>query len=552
MPRRYRSEVLDHLGRVAGMYDELGIGEERDRALQQNPETRFVTVGSAVNAMVLTGRGCVHQQRYLGPRFFQNKPTQRLIAPGIEAQPLHEDTLGRALETLYAAGVTALYRLMAAMAAHRLGLTPTFAHLDRTSFHVDGRDNSREEPDEHSIHLTRGSSRDHRPDLHQVMLDLMVAHQAGIPVLMKPLRGHTSDARDFGPSVPAHMRQLQTTDGTTSLVADSALYRADTLQHLADTGTTWITRVPATLTEAQTVLEHAIPEAMLPLRDGDRDHAHTVTYGRVPQRWVLIDSEHRRPQAQRTVDKHWLKQSEAEGKACQQLCHTALACDAEAQQALATLTHGLSATALHEDHLRPTPRDRRRGRPGQGAQPDQGVYQIDGGLASSIAARQSLVAQHRCFILATHELDDRMLPPQELLDGDTGQKHVEHGVRFLKDPRFLAAALYLKKPERIRALLMVMTVGLLVYAALEYRLRQGRINFQATFPNQKGPPVQNPTARWVFQYFSGIHVRRIPGEGPSCSMSLINIDNCSNSWGVPTRHVIPENTRRFAECRVKY
>jgi transposase len=513
MPRLYRSEVLDHLGLVAGMYDELGIGEELDRTLQQNPETRFVTVGSAVKAMVLNGLGFVHQQLYLVPLFFQNKPTQRLIAPGIEAQHLHDDTLGRALDTLYAAGVTELYRLIAAMAVQRLGLTPTFAHLDSTSFHVDGRYNSNEEPDEHVIHITRGYSRDHRPDLNQVMLDLMVEHQAGIPVLMKPLSGNTSDARDFGQVVTEHIRQLQTTYGTTYLVADSALYSEENLQQLADTGTTWITRVPATLTEAQTALEQAIPEAMLPLRDGYRYQAHTVTYGSVPQRWVLIYSEHRRPQAQRTVDKHWLKQSEAEGKAFQKLCHTAFACEADAQQALATFTHGLYTTALHEYHIRPTPRYRRRGRPGQGIHPDQVVYQIEGGLASSTAAHQSLVAQHSCFILATNELDARMLPPQELLDGYKGQKHVEHGFRFLKDPRFLAASLYLKKPERIMALLMVMTVCLLVYAALEYRIRQGLINFQATFPNQKGQPVQNPTARWVFQYFSGIHVLRIPGKG---------------------------------------
>jgi hypothetical protein len=39
------------------MYDELGIGQELDRALQQTPETRFVTVGSAVKAMVLKWAG---------------------------------------------------------------------------------------------------------------------------------------------------------------------------------------------------------------------------------------------------------------------------------------------------------------------------------------------------------------------------------------------------------------------------------------------------------------------------------------------------------------
>jgi len=63
------------------------------------------------------------------------------------------------------------------------------------------------------------------------------------------------------------------------------------------------------------------------------------------------------------------------------------------------------------------------------------------------------------------------------------------------------------------ALLRVMTVCLLVYAALEYRIRKGRTDSQATFPSQTGQPRQNPTARWVFPYFGGIHLRRIPGAG---------------------------------------
>ena len=63
------------------------------------------------------------------------------------------------------------------------------------------------------------------------------------------------------------------------------------------------------------------------------------------------------------------------------------------------------------------------------------------------------------------------------------------------------------------ALLMVMTVCLLVYAALEYRIRKVLKDHDATCPNQQGQPVQNPTARWVFQYFVGIHLLRIRGEG---------------------------------------
>jgi hypothetical protein len=36
---------------------------------------------------------------------------------------------------------------------------------------------------------------------------------------------------------------------------------------------------------------------------------------------------------------------------------------------------------------------------------------------------------------------------------------------------------------------------------------------EATFPDQKGKRIQNPTARWVFHYFIGIHVLYIPGQG---------------------------------------
>ena len=85
----------------------------------------IVTAGHAVKAMVLNGLGFVNQQLYLVPHFFQNKPTSRLISPRWHpSQHLNDDTLGRALDTLYAYGVTELYSLIAATAAKRLGLAP--------------------------------------------------------------------------------------------------------------------------------------------------------------------------------------------------------------------------------------------------------------------------------------------------------------------------------------------------------------------------------------------------------------------------------------------
>jgi hypothetical protein len=134
-------------------------------------------------------------------------------------------------------------------------------------------------------------------------------------------------------------------------------------------------------------------------------------------------------------------------------------------------------------------------------------------MTSSVAIRHALVAQKSCVILATHNLDSPTLSPLELLDGYQEQKHAERGFRCLKDPLVLASSLSRKKPQRIMALLMVMTVCWLVYAALEYRIRNALTVHQTTFPNQKGQLGQNPTARWVFQYFVGIHLLHMPGEG---------------------------------------
>jgi transposase len=197
------------------MFDELSIGDVIDQATHQNPELRDLTVGEAVKAMVLNGLGCINPALYLVPRFFQNKPTYRLVSPRIAPEQLNDDALGRALETLYAYEVTELYSLLAETAAERLGLAPRFAHLDRTSVHVDGRDNSAEEPTEQVVHITRGYSRDHRPDLNQVRLARMVEHQAGIPILMKPLSGTSSDAQDFGEAGRLYLHQLHTTYGMT-------------------------------------------------------------------------------------------------------------------------------------------------------------------------------------------------------------------------------------------------------------------------------------------------------------------------------------------------
>jgi transposase len=112
------------------------------------------------------------------------------------------------------------------------------------------------------------------------------------------------------------------------------------------------------------------------------------------------------------------------------------------------------------------------------------------------------------FTLATNDIGGS-LSMAEMLSTYKSQQAVEKGFRFLKSPDFLTSAFYVKKPERIEALLMVMTTCLMVYAALGHRIREQLKGQDEYFPDMKKKPTQNPTARWVFQCFAGIELLTI-------------------------------------------
>ena len=514
MSAPYQSQILDHLGLVAAMVDELGIVDVIDQTIGQDDTRRQVSIGQAVKAMVLNGLGFVNQQLYLVPSFFANKPLERLLGPGIEAAHLNDDVLGRALDALYEVGVTPLYSLIATEACTRLGLASPYLHVDTTSFHVDGRYNSDETPPESVIHITQGYSRDHRPDLHQVMLALMVEHRAGIPLLMKPLSGNSSDTVEFGQVVEKHLSQLCCGNPAPYFVADSALYSTPNLSKLSQSAIKWITRVPATLQEVQAHLSSLDVSTLTPLSDGYRYREVSSSFGGVEQRWLIVSSEARQRHLPRTVDKQLAKQSDDERKAFKKLCAKRFACAVDARQALEQVKATFTLSRIEGEQVETIAHYGGRGRPAPGQAPARVEYAITGALASLRTKRQALLEQKSCFVLATNELDERRLDAQDVLRAYKAQSAAERGFRFLKSPEFLASSLYLKRPERIMALLMVMTVCLLVYTALEYRLRQALHDHDETFPDQKGRLSQAPTARWVFHVFVGIHVLLGASETP--------------------------------------
>ncbi|WP_339134253.1 MAG: IS1634 family transposase [Candidatus Electrothrix sp. GW3-4] len=494
---------------VAGMYDELGLGELIDSLIHQDKEKRVVSVGQAVKAMVLNGLGFANRALYLTPHFFQDKPVDRLIGEGIEAQHLNDTVLGRALEVIYEHNPEELYSQLAARAIGRLGLLARFGHLDSTSFHTDGRypANGSEE-EEGVIRITKGYSRDHRPDLNQIVLQLICERQAGIPLLMKPLSGNSSDKTDFRETVQAHIDQMKNDFSLEYLVADSALYTAQTLKELSMI--LWISRVPETLNLSQEII-HEVASNLMQDPEKAASRSLGVVYGDVRQRWLVVYSPEAYQRGRKTVNKKCLKLSTNESKQFDKLCKQDFACEADALKALSRFEKKLKILSIHDARVVALPRHKGKGRPAKGKKPDFYVYRIEGNPASLLQERTRLLERKSCFILATNQLDCEELSDEELLKVYKDQQKVERGFRFLKDPMFMASTLFLKSRKRIMALMMVMTLCLLVYAALEYRIRQALEINNETFPNQKGKPAPNPTARWVFQFFSGIHLLLVGG-----------------------------------------
>ncbi len=136
--------------------------------------------------MILNGLGFVSAPLYLFGQFFQGKATEQLLGEGIKPEHLNDDRLGNVLDEVYAAGLSELFLEISLAAANKFGVKRETAHLDSTSFHVDG-EYKKSEPG--VIEITYGYSRDHR-QLRQALAyqDETIPNQLGKPTSSPTLR----------------------------------------------------------------------------------------------------------------------------------------------------------------------------------------------------------------------------------------------------------------------------------------------------------------------------------------------------------------------------
>lgn len=79
------------------------------------------------------------------------------------------------------------------------------------------------------------------------------------------------------------------------------------------------------------------------------------------------------------------------------------------------------------------------------------------------------------------------------------------------DPLFFTDSVFLKSPERIEALALLMGLCLLVYTLAQRQLRQTLLQSQSGIKNQLGKLTSRPTLRWIFQCFQSVHLLMIQG-----------------------------------------
>jgi len=393
---RYNVQRLDHLGLVAGFCKEIGLEKVIDAAMPKKSHKVKISNGKLLTAMILNGLGFVSRTLHMYPEYFSDKPTERLLGSGILPEHINDDAMGRFLDDLYETGVSSIYQVLASKTVNYLGLACQSLNLDTTSFHLDG--DYEQDIDAQSIHITRGYSRDHRPDLNQVVLSLITENQAGLPLYMQACSGNANDMETFKKTVKSHLKSLKSAYNNTYLIADAALYTEECIRALSEQNQWFITRVPQKLIEAKNLLSRAHNLDWTELKDGYAGAWFESDYGAVKQRWLLVKSSQAKKREQHTLDHRIKKETERAITDFRKLCRQSFSCSSDARAALIDWQDKQTFNDIVDIEIKRTDKRTKRGRPGAN---DVVVtsYQISGSIVTKLNSREEAQQTKGLFIL---------------------------------------------------------------------------------------------------------------------------------------------------------
>ena len=501
---------IDHLGIIAGLIDEIGIVETINSKLGIDPREK-ISAGVLVKAILINGLGFVSRPLYLFSQFFDDKGIKILLGEDVESDYINDDKIGRVMDKLYKNGLNSLFIEIVLSVIKKFKIDIKYSHLDATSFHLHGNYNNEESKDkspevikQRPIIITKGYSRDHRPDLKQVVLDLITSSDGDIPLLMRVGDGNEADKAIFGKILVEFKKQIFF---DSIMVCDSALYSQENIQliqHLK-----WISRVPMTIKKAKELVQSLEIEEVdseekkkrLALKlDGYKWKEEIVYYGGIKQVWLVVESEKRKNSDLKKLEKKLKKENEKVDKLLKELKKEDFETIEQARYKLKGINKKLKLFGIKEINLIETKDSS-----------NKTIYKIEGEGYEKTEEIEIQKKQAGRFILATNLVDDNKLKPEEVITNYKNQQSCERGFRFLKDPLFFADSLFIENPKRIETMLCLMSLCLLVYNLGQRELRKNLKRAKIGIKNQLGKLTDSPTLRWVFQCFQGIHLLTLNG-----------------------------------------
>lgn len=513
-PQEIEIQNIDHLGIVAGIIDSIGIVEIINELIGVEKDEK-VNAGQVVKAMIINGLGFVSKPLYMFPEYFETIACEHLIGTGVKPEYLNDDKLGRVMDKLFIKGLDTIFFIIAVKAAQKFGVSLSTSHLDSSSMHVHGQYNAslpevifesqkignNQELEEiavkspKEITITYGYSRDHRPDLKQFIIEMICSGDGDIPIFLKLASGNQADSSCFGQIAVEYHKQLEV---NSLMVADSALYTESNLKMMSDLQ--WLCRVPLSIKAAKSLIS-TIPESEFidSTIPGYKLVSKTENYAGIEQRWLVVQSQERRESDLRKLTQ---KITKAESKAVldlKKLSQERFACEADAIKALSKLSTQFKYHQINESKVTPAKSNKKDSL-------NEISYQISATVCQDESKINTELLSAGRFIIATNVLDSQELSDDSMLREYKAQQSCERGFGFLKDPLFFADSIFLKSPERIESMGMIMGLCLLVYTLAQRQIRNALKESKSTIKNQLGKATNSPTLRWIFQCFHCIHL----------------------------------------------
>lgn len=511
---------VHHLPILKAYADQLGLVSLINHYVPTEMEVDAGTVVLALVLDTLSGRSPLYRLE----EFFAQQDTALLLGKALPPQALNDDTVGRVLDRLYDFGTIRLFTACAVRAAMRFGLERRYVHFDTTSRSVWGEYQYAETQDL-PLQVTDGYSKDKRPDLKQFILSTLCVDRA-VPIWGKLDDGNASD-KTLNTTVLSEIAHIlahyDVQPGAFIYVADAALVTEDNLAALGDT--LFITRLPATYSECGRVIAEAVarnqweevgglaqtpPTKRRPGTFYKVAEAKVTLYGK-PYRAVVVHSSSQDQRRQQHLARE-LQASMATLEATRrEVAQQEYACLADAEAAAAKLRTVQSAyhrlEAMVEEHPKYGP-----GRPS--SKRPRVVKALRYGLQVTVHERSEMIARKTqetgCFVLLTNVSTAGEMAHRsgDVLRAYKEQHGIEQNYGFLKDP-LIVNSLFLKKPERIEALGLVLLLALLLWRLVERTLR---VHVETTGKPLTGwdkKATQKPTAFMMMTKFAGVIVIKV-------------------------------------------